>query len=125
MTRLLTLEAVLAIHQRQMAEHGGEPGVRDLGLLESALSRARNIISYAEDPDIASLAAAYAFGIAKNHPFLDGNKRTALVSMRTFLILNGSDINASQQDKYQTIMALADGSLTENELADWIRARQK
>src|SRR4051794_38698822 len=125
MTRLLTLEAVLAIHQRQMAEHGGEPGVRDLGLLESALSRARNIISYAEDPDIASLAAAYAFGIAKNHPFLDGNKRTALVSMRTFLILNGSDIDASQQDKYQTTMALADGSLIENELADWIRARQK
>jgi death-on-curing protein len=125
MTRLLTLEAVLAIHQPQMAEHGGEPGVRDLGLLESALSRPQNIISYAEHPDIASLAAAYAFGIAKNHPFLDGNKRIALVSMRTFLILNGSDIDASQQDKYQTIMALADGSLPENELADWIRERQK
>jgi len=125
MMRLLTLDAVLAIHRRQIAEHGGEAGLRDLGLLESALSRPRNIIAYAEKADTAALAAAYAFGIAKNHPFLDGNKRTALVVMRTFLILNGADIDASQQDKYQTILALADGSLTEPDLAKWIRKQQK
>jgi len=125
MMRLLTLDAVLAIHRRQIAEHGGEAGLRDLGLLESALSRPRNIIAYAEKADTAALAAAYAFGIAKNHPFLDGNKRTALVVMRTFLILNGADIDASQQDKYQTILALADGRLTEPDLAEWIRKQQK
>jgi len=125
MMRLLTLDAVLAIHRRQIAEHGGEAGLRDLGLLESALSRPRNIIAYAEKADTAALAAAYAFGIAKNHPFLDGNKRTALVVMRTFLILNGTDIDASQQDKYQTILALADGRLTEPDLAEWIRKQQK
>ena len=123
--RLLTLDAVLAIHRRQIAEHGGEAGLRDLGLLESALSRPRNIIAYAEKADTAASAAAYAFGIAKNHPFLDGNKRTALVVMRTFLILNGTDIDASQQDKYQTILALADGRLTEPDLAEWIRRQQK
>ena len=120
--RLLTLNAVLAINRRQMAEHGGEAGLRDIGLLESALSRPLNLISYSE-PDIAHLAAAYAFGIAKNHPFIDGNKRTAFVAMRTFLILNNSDINASQQDKYETIMSLADGSLSENGLAEWIRQK--
>ena len=125
MMRLLTRDAVLAIHRRQIAEHGGEAGLRDLGLLESALSRPRNIIAYAEKADTAALAAAYAFGIAKNHPFLDGNKRTALVVMRTFLILNGTDIDASQQDKYQTILALADGRLTEPDLAEWIRKQQK
>ena len=125
MMRLLTLDAVLAIHRRQIAEHGGEAGLRDLGLLESALSRPRNIIAYAEKADTAALAAAYAFGIAKNHPFLDGNKRTALVVMRTFLILNGTDIDASQQDKYQTTLALADGRLTEPDLAEWIRKQQK
>ena len=125
MMRLLTLDAVLAIHRRQIAEHGGEAGLRDLGLLESALSRPRNIIAYAEKADTAALAAAYAFGIAKNHPFLDGNKRTALVVMRTFLILNGADIDASQQDKYQTILALADGRLTEPDLAEWIRSKLK
>ena len=119
--RLLTLDAVLAIHRRQIAEHGGEPGLRDLGLLESAMARPQNRISYSEKADIASLAASYAFGIAKNHPFIDGNKRTALVAMRTFLILNEADIAATQQDKYQTIMALAAGRLTENELADWVR----
>ena len=125
MMRLLTLDAVLAIHRRQIAEHGGEAGLRDLGLLESAPSRPGNIIAYAEKADTAALAAAYAFGIAKNHPFLDGNKRTALVVMRTFLILNGADIDASQQDKYQTILALADGRLTEPDLAEWIRKQQK
>jgi death-on-curing protein len=123
MIRLLTLDAVLAIHRRQIAEHGGEAGVRDISLLESALARPQNVISYVDKVDVATLAAAYAFGIAKNHPFIDGNKRTALIAMRTFLILNGVDITASQQDKYQAIMALAAGDLSEDDLAVWIRTK--
>jgi len=84
----LRIDAVLAMHKRQIAEHGGSDGVRDIGLLESALARPQNIAVYEPDADIARLAAAYAFGIAKNHPFVDGNKRTSLVACRTFLILN-------------------------------------
>jgi len=123
MMRWVRLDTVLALHKRQIAEHGGGEGVRDLGLLESALARPQNLHAYEPETDLASLAAAYAFGIAKNHAFVDGNKRTALVEMRTFLILNGSDINASQEDKYLTILALAEGSLAEDTLAQWIRDR--
>jgi len=121
--RWISEEAVLVIHSRQIAEHGGDDGIRDRGLLASALARPRNREAYSEDSDIPALAAAYAFGIAKNHPFIDGNKRTALVVMRTFLLLNGLDLNASQEEKYFTFMALADGSLSENDLAEWIRKR--
>ena len=123
MMRWVRLDTVLALHKRQIAEHGGGEGVRDLGLLESALARPQNLHAYEPETDLASLAAAYAFGIAKNHAFVDGNKRTALVEMRTFLILNGSDINASQEDKYLTILNLADGSLAEADLVQWIRDR--
>ena len=111
------------MHKRQIAEHGGESGVRDFGLLESALARPRNIHAYEPEADIARLAAAYAFGIAKNHPFIDGNKRTSLVATRTFLILNGCQLNATQQEKYLTFLSLADGSLSEAELAQWLRER--
>lgn len=119
----LRTDVVLAIHRLQIAEHGGEDGVRDIGLLESALARPRNIHSYEPDADIARLAAAYAFGIAKNHPFVDGNKRVALVAMRTFLLLNGFDLDASQSEKYLTFMALAEGKMTEKKLAAWVRER--
>lgn len=113
---------VLAIHRRQLAEHGGLEGIRDEGLLESALYRAQNLLAYSESlPDVASLAAAYAYGIVKNHPFVDGNKRTAYVVMRTFLKLNGYDIQASSEEKYQIWIALAAGTLSEEELAEWIR----
>ncbi len=121
--RWLSLRAVLAIHRLQIAEHGGEDGIRDLGLLESALAKAQNQAAYSEDADIATLAAAYAFGIVKNHPFLDGNKRTGLVAMRTFLILNGRDIAAQPEEKYFAIMDLAAGKMTEQSLAAWIRVR--
>lgn len=121
--RWISEEAVLVIHGRQIAEHGGEPGVRDRGLLGSALARPQNILAYSEDADIAALAAAYAFGIAKNHPFIDGNKRTSLVVMRTFLLMNGFDLNASQEEKYFAFVDLAAGSLTEAGLAEWIRSR--
>lgn len=115
-------ETVYAVHRRQIAEHGGSDGVRDEGLLSSALARPQNLLAYSEKaPDIAALAAAYAFGIAKNHPFIDGNKRTALVVMRTFLLLNEYDFTATQEEKYLTFLKLAEGNLTEKELEDWVR----
>jgi len=119
----LRTDAVLAMHKRQIAEHGGGGGVRDLGLLESALARPQNIAVYEPDADIARLAAAYAFGIAKNHPFVDGNKRTSLVACRTFLILNGNQLDASPTDKYLTFLSLAEGTLSEEELAEWLREK--
>ena len=115
---------VRAIHYRQLAEHGGSEGLRDEGLLSSALARPQNLLAYSKPvPDLAALAGAYAFGIARDHPFVDGNKRTALVAMRTFLLLNEVDLKASQDEKYLTILSLAQGKLTEAELADWIRQR--
>jgi len=117
-------ETVIAIHHRQIAEHGGGEGVRDEGLLASALARPQNLLAYGQpQPDLAALAAAYAFGIARDHPFVDGNKRTALVVVRTFLLLNGVDLEAGQDEKFLTFLQLAEGSLTEAELADWIRNR--
>lgn len=121
MMRWLNSREVLAMHARQIAEHGGADGVRDLGLLESALARPQNVHAYESAADLASLAAAYAFGIAKNHPFVDGNKRTALVAMRVFIILNAGELTATQEEKYLTIMDLAAGELSEDDLAAWIR----
>jgi death-on-curing protein len=117
-------ETLIAIHHRQISEHGGGEGIRDEGLLSSALARPQNLFSYGwPSPDLPALAAAYAFGIARNHPFVDGNKRTALVAARTFLLLNGVDLEATQDEKFLTFLQLAEGSLTEEELADWIRKR--
>ncbi|SRR6266545_6225966 len=117
-------ETVIAIHQRQVSEHGGIEGLRDEGLLSSALARPQNLWAYAQPrPDLAALAAAYAHGIARDHPFVDGNKRTALVAARTFLLLNGVNLEASQDEKYLTFLQLAQGTVTEDQLADWIRKR--
>jgi death-on-curing protein len=117
-------ETLTAIHHRQIAEHGGSEGLRDEGLLLSALARPQNLLAYGEPaPDLACLAAVYAYGIARNHPFVDGNKRTALVAARTFLILNGVDVEATQDDKVLTFLKLAEGAISEEELADWIRKR--
>ncbi len=115
---------VRAIHLRQLAEHGGLEGVRDEGLLSSALARARNLFAYGNpQPDLAALAASYAYGVIKNHPFVDGNKRTAYVICRTFLKLNGRDIDASDIEKYQAFIGAADGTLSEEQLAGWIRSK--
>ncbi|MCH9001992.1 MAG: type II toxin-antitoxin system death-on-curing family toxin [Planctomycetes bacterium] len=117
-------DVVRAIHLRQLAEHGGAEGIRDTGLLDSALARPKNLWAYSTPrADLAALAASYAFGIVKNHPYVDGNKRTGLVVLRTFLLINGSDIEASHEEKYLTILSLADGTLDESSLADWIRFR--
>lgn len=119
-------EAVRAIHERQIAEHGGSSGVRDQGLLLSALARPKHFLAYGDPPpDAAALAAGYAFGIARNHPFIDGNKRTALVAARTFLLINSYDLEASQEEKYLTFLRLAEGSLTEEELGAFVRERLK
>lgn len=117
-------ETVIAIHHRQISEHGGSEGLRDEGLLASALARPQNVLAYAQPPpDLPALAAAYAYGIARNHPFVDGNKRTALVAARTFLLLNAVNLEANQDEKYLTFLQLAQGTLTEEQLADWIRKR--
>ena len=113
-------EAALAMHSRQLAEHGGLDGIRDQSLLESALARAQNTFFYSDEPaDMTVLAAAYAYGIATNHPFVDGNKRTALVVSRTFLLLNGYNLVASQEEKYRAIIKLASGEWGEDALAAW------
>lgn len=111
-------ELVPAIHQRQLAEHGGGTGVRDAGLLASALARPQQLFAYGgPQVTIARLAAAYAAGIAHDHPFVDGNKRTAFVVSTLFLRLNGFALDASQEEKYQTFLALASGALAESALA--------
>lgn len=115
------LDAVLAIHRRQLSEHGGLDGIRDQGMLESALGRPTNKYSYeSPKPSLAQLAAAYAFGIARNHPFIDGNKRTAFVVCELFLRLNKQGIEASAEGKYIIFLSLADGTLSEEALAQWI-----
>jgi death-on-curing protein len=111
---------VLDIHAEQLALFGGGDGIRDLGLLESALARPINKFAYGES-DLAALAAAYAFGIARNHPFVDGNKRAAFGSMIVFLGLNGIDLDVPPQDATAIILALAAGDIEEDGLVRWIR----
>lgn len=113
---------ILAIHDRQLSEHGGIGGVRDEGLLESALARPQQRHAYGNPaPDLADLAASLAFGLARNHPFADGNKRTAAVACETFLLLNGAELDATDLDLYPVYIALAEGSLSEAEFAAWLR----
>ncbi len=119
----ISSDLALAIHSRQLAEHGGADGVRDMGLFESALARPRQLFAYSDPtPDVPALAAAYAFGIAKNHAFIDGNKRTAYVVCRTFLILNGWDMTATREERYSAFLAMASGSWNDEKFAAWIVA---
>lgn len=112
---------LLILHDESLAEHGGAAGLRDEGLLDSALARPLNLLAYG-DPDAADLAAAYGLGIAKNHVFVDGNKRAAFLSVGLFLALNGYRLNAAQADATLTVMSLAAGDIDEAEFARWIRA---
>ena len=109
-----------AVHEEQLAEHGGAPGTRDAGLLESALARPQHLAAYGE-PDVVALAAAYGYGIARNHPFVDGNKRTAFVAVELFLALNGFELTADDTDCVLTMLAVASGDLAEDDFAAWIR----
>jgi death on curing protein len=113
-------EVAVAAHAEQLAEHGGGEGVRDIGLLESAMMRPQNLAEYGA-PDVSELAAAYAFGIARNHPFIDGNKRTAVVICETFLLLNGYSLHVTDAELVVAFLALAAGDLPEDELAAWLR----
>lgn len=113
--------AILIIHEEQLAEHGGGSGLRDAGLLDSALMRPENIAAYDENADVYRLAAAYAFGLAKNHAFIDGNKRTAFVAMRLFLLLNAYNLISNNVENVLTMLKLAGGDLSEDELVEWSR----
>ena len=118
----INLRIIKAFHDRQINEYGGLPGLRDEGLPVSALSRPENAYHYSDPkPDVAELAAAYGFGLAKNHPFNDANKRTAFIAMRLFLKLNGYDLAASPKEKYTTIIGVAVSDYSEDELAQWIK----
>jgi death-on-curing protein len=119
--RFIGIDVARAVHDRQLAEHGGLAGVKDQGLLESAMSRPLNKFGYGET-DLCALAAAYAFGIARNHPFADGNKRTAWVLARLFLKLNGVEIAFDKTDAIHTMLSLAAGNLEEEALTAWFRA---
>jgi len=118
----LSVRTIHAAHDEQLAEHGGPGGVRDEGLLASAMARPQHRALY-ESPDAATLAASYAFAIARNHPFVDGNKRTAFVAMELFLDLNGFELKASDEDCVVAMLGLASGQLDEEALAEWIRER--
>lgn len=117
----ISLDVAMAAHLEQLSEHGGGEGVRDIGMLESAMARPQNVAAYGS-PDAADLAAAYAYGIARNHPFADGNKRTAAVVSETFLVMNGCSLAASDAELVVAFLALAAGELSEEELADWFRS---
>ncbi len=112
---------MLAVHDEQLAEHGGAAGTRDAGLFESALARPRNL-AHDGQPDVADLAAAYGCGLARNHPFIDGNKRTAFVAVELFPALNGSELEASDAECVVTMLAVAAGTLNETDFAQWLRA---
>lgn len=116
----LLSEVLVAVHEEQLAEHGGGAGTRDAGLLDSALARPRQLAHYGQ-PDAAALAASYGYGIARNHPFIDGNKRTAFVAVELFLELNGFSLTADDGDCVLTTLKLAAGELEESSFADWIR----
>ena len=114
------MQALILLHDESLAEHGGTAGIRDPGLLESALARPLNLAAYG-DPDAAELAASYAAGLTQNHPFVDGNKRAGFLAAGVFLILNGRRLTATQREATETMLRLAAGAMTEVELAEWIR----
>jgi death-on-curing protein len=116
----LNRQALLAAHDEQLAEHGGLSGLRDEGLFSSALARPENLAAYGE-PDVFALAAAYGFGLARNHPFLDGNKRVAAIATETFLALNGHALDVDDAAFVMTFLSLAAGELEEDAFADWLR----
>ena len=124
MTRWLSRNIILAIHAEQIAEHGGAPGIRDMGLMDSALARPRNHEAYG-NADLCSLASSLGHGLARNHPFTDGNKRTAFVAVELFLEMNGLELAAGDVACVVAMLGLADGRLSEAEFADWLRTHSR
>jgi death on curing protein len=124
--RWVNRDALLLLHRESLAEHGGAEGIRDEGLLDSALARPLNLVAYAPQdavPDLAAIAACYGVGLAKNHPFIDGNKRAAFLSVGLFLYANGQRLVATQADATLTMLAVAAGDLSEDAFAQWLRER--
>ncbi|RFF26700.1 MULTISPECIES: type II toxin-antitoxin system death-on-curing family toxin [unclassified Wenzhouxiangella] len=122
----ITEEFALAIHERQLAEHGGGTGIRDRGMFESAMARPRQLYAYGGDSaDIPALVAAYAFGLARNHPFVDGNKRTAYVVCRTFLMINGWDLVNSLDDRYAAFISMSSGEMDEKAFRGWMQSHAR
>ena len=123
--RWISKSALLLLHDESLAEHGGGTGLRDEGLLDSALARPENVLAYAgpdATPDLATLAASYAIGLAKNHPFVDGNKRAAFLATGLFFYLNGYRLDVSQAEATLTVLAVASSDISEEEFASWLRA---
>ena len=118
--RWITKQGLLLLHEQSLFEHGGASGIRDEGLLDSALARPVNVHAYRPEATLSELAAAYAFGIAKNHAFVDGNKRAAFAELGLFLLKNGASLEATEAEATLTMLRLAAGELTEAELAEWI-----
>ena len=117
----ISVDLALAIHQRQLAEHGGSDGVRDRALLDSALDRPRQLYAFSDPtPPVPELAAAYAIGIARNHAFIDRNKRTAYAVCRSFMVLNGFDITATRENRYEMFLALAASEIDDEHFAEWL-----
>ena len=125
--RWLTRAMIDAMHSELLLEHGGVPGIRDGGesLIESALARPRNRFAYEDAADLADLAAAYLFGLAKNHGYIEGNKRIGFAAAATFLLLNGLRLTASESDAYETVIGLVEGRLSEEEVARWMRSHSE
>ena len=119
--RWLSVSVVRAMHTELIREHGGRPGIRDESLLQSVLARPRNLKAY-KDADVTQLAAVYAYGICRNHPFIDGNKRVALMSAYVFLRMNGYALNATEEEAASVFLHLAEGTITEKRLSNWLRA---
>ncbi len=116
-------ETILAVHDEQLAQHGGAQGIGDLNIIQSALARPCNLALHEDCDDLARLAAAYAYGIARNHGLVDGNKRTALVTADLFLMLNGHELRSTPAENVLTIIGVADGSLSEDDLTIWFREK--
>lgn len=123
--RWLSLKTILTIHQDQITQHGGSYVLRDQGLLESALARPQNTFHYHPKSSLVELAAAYGFGIAQNHPFVDGNKRVAFQAMYVFLGLNGISIETAETEVVETVLKLASGNLTQDQLGEWLETNTK
>ena len=119
--RWINQQALIFLHSESLAEHGGVDGIRDEGLLESALCRPLNLYNYEQETDIAKLAAAYGFGIVRNHPFVDGNKRAVFLAVGLFLALNGFNLQVTQLEATQTMLVLPSGELSENDFSQWLK----
>lgn len=119
--QFLTKRGIIALHQQQISEHGGSPGIREDGLLESTLAKAQNLLAYVPDSQVWDLAAAYGYGFIQNHVFVDGNKRVGLASMAAFLYLNGYEMTSTEAEEVSIVLSVATGNCSQEDLALWVQ----